>query len=306
LLVREYLDGYTVCRKPRLSESTMSCSTRKFLELMVQKAKVRFPTSNYVIVQDGQWLDNEICETKLFPQNQDAVETRKKILPEMLNNGRLNGCVLKGNKETGCFYLVSTEPLEQWTPIAVDCGVVWSQDCRSQWLADQTLGTKACDGFNSFPASLFSPLFSYREWKNEVPTRAKSQSFVVDFSLSGNEVKHLTDASWIHSTDEADYYNPTVDALAVLNLGELKEGQCPLSVVYCVNQMVNQGTKTDLSCWPLLIHNTDLFLAFWPPREDIIYRSGWLAQNLNTNTSKTSFHVKCCSTEVDKNTSFFV
>jgi hypothetical protein len=228
---------------------------------MVQKAKARFPTSNYVIVQDGQWLDNEICETRLFPQNQDAVEIRKTILPEMLKNGKLNACVLKGNKDTGCFYLVATEPLEQWTPIAVDCGVVWSEDCRSRWLEDQTLGTMACDGLSSFPATLFSPLFSYREWKNDVPMGAKSQSFVIDFSVSGNEVKHLTDASWIHSTDEAASYNPTVDALAILNLGDLKEGQCPLSVVYCVNQKVNQGREDDLSRCSMLIRDTDLDFA---------------------------------------------
>jgi hypothetical protein len=241
-LVREYLDGYIVCRKPRLSESTMSYSSRQFLQLMVEKAKARFPTSNYVVVQDGQWLDNEICETKLISQNQDAVEIRKQILPLMLKSGKLNGCVLKGNKDTGCFYLVATEPLEQGTPIAVDCGVVWSEDCRRKWLERLTQGTMSCDGLTTFPASRFSPLFSFLEWKNEVPMGAKSASFVVDFSLSGNEVKHLTDASWIRSTDEAASYNPTVDALAVLNLGELKEGQCPLSVVYCLNQNVNQGT----------------------------------------------------------------
>jgi hypothetical protein len=244
-LMSEYHEGYTVCRKPRVSSSTMTVSARNFLNKTVEKARKCFPGATYVVLQDSLEEWSLGTNSEAIPQNKDPVQSRQNDLPRMLKDGKLNKCVLRGNKETGQFGLVATENLEKWTPIALDCGLVWSDDLYSNWLKENSSDPLDSLLSTNIPHGLFRPFFSSKAWNNGVKKSLRCHSFVVDCLSSGNEVKHLDDAGWIHCTDQGASFNPTVDAFAVLNLQELVDGESPLTVVYCANQDIVQGKSDD-------------------------------------------------------------
>jgi hypothetical protein len=171
----------------------------------------------------------------IIPEKGDPVEARQMVLPRMLDNGQLNGCQLKGSKETGQFGLVAKQNLGKWTPIAVDCGFLWSDDLHDEWLNEIGNPMPALSS-TEIPMRIFESFFSKRTWISKGGKVLKRQSFIMDCFSHGNEVKHLDDAGWINIIEGGHKCNANVDAFAVLSL---KNDY--LSVVYCVNRDVQEG-----------------------------------------------------------------
>lgn len=233
-LFQQYLSGYTVCRRSRYSPTTIPLFMSRVLTLAVRMAKRVNSKSLYMLLYpDGDLKD----------QSADPCAKRRAILPTLLDSGKLNGCALQGDIHRKEFWVVATKNLEKGTPIAVDCGVVWSgkdYDKRMQGVAT----TESIDTFqhHRIPVSAFRHFFSETKWTEKLGKWATENSFVIESSKSGNEIKFMDDTSWTHcSAEEMEKIKPNVDSQLVLNLAEETEGDSPLTVCYYVNQDVKQG-----------------------------------------------------------------
>jgi hypothetical protein len=179
-LFRTHLEGYTECRRPRYNANTMSKMMRGYLKTMTKRATRLFHGSSYVILQE-----HASGHKTPIPQNQDPNKQRQKILPKVLETGKLHGCILKKHKHTEELSIVATESLEQGTPVAVNSGIVWSEDCYSNWIKDLGLGeTTAGLLHHNIPADIFEPLFTPEKWKTTISIWARHQSFVMECSSS--------------------------------------------------------------------------------------------------------------------------
>jgi hypothetical protein len=92
-LVNEYLPGFTVCREPMILDDSMTNSEKKFLNKVIRGAKKDYPNSSYVVVMSHPVAEEDpdyLNFTKAF-----------KPLPNILETGKLHGCELRGNWDTG-------------------------------------------------------------------------------------------------------------------------------------------------------------------------------------------------------------
>ncbi|KAG7366131.1 hypothetical protein IV203_028801 [Nitzschia inconspicua] len=195
-LFKQYLQGYTMCRKPRYSNNTLSLAMRRYLEIVTNKARKIFPDESYALLEQSG---------EVIPQSKDPYDVRRTILPQILKNGKLNGCILKGHKETGELGLITTSDIKEGTPLAVDCGVVWSEDRYIDWVNEVgSSETAATLLHHDIHANQFRHFFSSEKWNTKMKAWAKSRFFVVDCFKSGNEVKYLKDISWENCSAEED------------------------------------------------------------------------------------------------------
>lgn len=238
-VMEQHQPDYKVQRQPVVAQ--MNTQAQRFLDKLIQESKRLYKKSAYVVLQDCA----DFAKTKhgaILPQSADPALVRRRILPDLLLSGKLYGCKVQGCKESGQFGLVATRDLEQWTPITVDCGTIWSIDKHDEWLQRSGNPLSALSS-TTVPVSLFQDFFSKSSWR-KYSGRLKSSSFVIDCFSAGNEVVHLDDAGWANAGKESDDQVSTanVDAFAVLNL----QGSGYLSIVYCVNQHVSKGMYVDI------------------------------------------------------------
>ena len=230
-LMAEFQAGFKVRRQPVLGN--MDAWQKEYLNDVLNKAKKLHPDSAYIVLQDCEEFDDAFGV--IISEARDPACVRKQVLPDMLDSGNLYGCVLKGSKEMGQFGLVATENLAQWTPIVVDCGMIWSEELHDSWLEE--IGNKMpAMSSTSIPANTFECLFAPSTWHRKYKKKTQDRSFVVDCFETGNEVKHLDDAGWILAHEGENACRANVDSFAVLSL---KNNY--LSVVYCANRDVQKG-----------------------------------------------------------------
>ena len=223
LAMETYQPGFTTRREPALGKLTKM--HKNYLDAILTKAQTLYPGSAYVL------MDNNVT-----PEERDPMPQRKKILKKILKTGRLNGCDLRGSKETGQFGLVANRRLQKGMPIAVDCGSLWSETLHDEWL-EEICNKMPALSTTEIPMDLFKGLFSAKEWRNKFSKVATKNSFVVDRFSEGNEVKHLDDAGWLLLHENQTNYNANVEAMAILSLSNKKF----MTIVYCVNEDVEKG-----------------------------------------------------------------
>lgn len=240
LLVEEFLPGFMVCRNTEFSAGIEE-TAEDLIESACEGAKEKFPKSSWTIVVS--YPSGHIHS--MAEEKSDLIS--HKHLKSMLATGKLYGCNLRGNKETGQFGLVASQQLDKDTPVVVDCGLIWTEQEHD----DKIMSKNPMFGLaaNQVPASLFQKFASKEAWldyKKENMCGKNVGSIIIESSSHGNESKHIDDSAWLHAGFNRPAVKPNLDSMLVLDLIRDKP-----TVGFFTNRSVEKGEELtmDWGCW---------------------------------------------------------
>lgn len=250
-VVEEYLPGYTVSRQAIFDPQLFCQDEINLIEDARTWLSKKCGNSTHAICY---LHDNGTIGYVSELDNKESVFNHQ-VLNQMLQDGKIYGCDLRGNKETGQFGLVANMNLSPGTPVAVEGGRIlpkWYHEEMIQEMKDPMLGLAS----NEIPIKLLKMLATrkYRE-KYSLAFRkgelaGKEEGFVVDCSSYGNETKHIDDPSWLSAGSNMPVQEPNLEAFLIINL---QQGSPPFTVGFFVKDGVHvkKGEELfmDWGCW---------------------------------------------------------
>ncbi len=191
-------DGaYTVSRHTSQFKDSVTKHGNLLLDSVFENAQEKYPDSRWVII----WKNDDCRGYSILPE-EGCEDGQYGELSTILEDGKLNGCDLRGNPETNQYGLVSNRKLQSRTFVAVEGGVLWSADVHEDMVKNQ--GNPLLHLSSNFiPADLLWPLsdrYSWRQYQNACSKacgRGAPTGFVVESSFRGNETKHFDDPGWL-------------------------------------------------------------------------------------------------------------
>jgi hypothetical protein len=252
-LEKEFAGGeYTVCRQASLGKVLPEHD--KFLQALFGSVRRDYPKSSYIVFPPSH-EDPEMA--LIVPEQEDRQALRRRLLPSLLLDGALHGCALKKYPE-GDLLLVATQHLAQDTPIAVDCGQLWSAATHNEHIQhDKMKGIYSVE----IPMDLFDACLDKSEAKHQKGVLGKGQAFVLATDTCGNESRYIADAGWVRVARDTNAREPNVSVCPVLHLSEPPR----LTMVYYVHQDVAAGEELqmDWRCWETIAENVLPVNALW-------------------------------------------
>jgi len=226
---------------------------KAFIEEVISAAKEKYAESIWVLL----WADPNDKHRVSYIADEELPSLDKsfrvyRLIGSLLQFGKLNGCDLRGNKDTGQFGLVANKDLKPMTPVAVECGILWSERRHNKMLGkvdDPMIGLTGSE----IPAHLFKDLVSKDVWAkykldHTDPESGRIEGFVIESSSHGNETRHIDDASWLHSGYGSTHTPANIEPYLILDLRR----RLP-TVMFFVKEHVEvkkgEELTMDWGCW---------------------------------------------------------
>ncbi|GFH62012.1 hypothetical protein CTEN210_18488 [Chaetoceros tenuissimus] len=247
-------DEFAVSRKTAALKDSVSSHANIFLQNTIKEAQKKYRNSNWLMIWENtggrgfSTLSEEECEAGEYDG-----------LSDLLANGRLYGCDLRGNSFTNQFGLVSNQKIPKKTFVAVEGGVIWSENIHDKFIekeGDPLLGLSS----NLIPARYLKSISGEKNWKQykqdcknagEVK-KNKIPGLVVECSFRGNETKHIDDPGWLFMAsgdpvEEELHETPNLEARVILDL----KGKGTITVGFETIRDVPENTELtmDWGCW---------------------------------------------------------